>query len=253
MAKARIRKQRRRTRSVDAAYSEVLDTVLEMMGKTLDSLGLKYQTDKASSSHNYLVHYDELLAPMRFQQFDMLEIGVLNGASIRMWHEYFPAARIVGVDVEPLRFDASDLPRFTFSQGSQADPAFLHQLVQCFRFRLVIDDGSHFWAHQIFTFQTLFPLLEPGSVYVCEDIQTSFGAYYIELYQGGAKESAAVFFSRLAQLVAAAEQEAVRDIDDALLHAIVKKIRSIMFIPHCVIIRVLAQPPLGPSEEERYR
>src|SRR5215207_9797134 len=74
----------------------------EDMKPSLDSLGLKYQTDKASSFHNYLVHYDELLESMRQEHIDILEIGVYAGSSIRMWHEYFPAARIVGVDVNPI-------------------------------------------------------------------------------------------------------------------------------------------------------
>jgi cephalosporin hydroxylase len=208
----------------------------EGMKISLDSIGLKYQTDKASSYHNYLIHYEEIFTPMRLQDFDMLEIGVYYGASIRMWHEYFPEARIVGVDVNPLDFDTSRLPRFTFIQGNQAEPLFLHQLAQQFNFRLVVDDGGHFWAHQIFTFQTLFPLLAPGSVYVCEDIQTSFGQYVAQ-YQGGTKESAAAYFLRLAQYVAAAEQDPVSDTEDALMHAIVKKVRSIVFIPHCVIVR----------------
>ena len=202
----------------------------------LDELGLKYQTDKASSYHDYLVHYDELLAPLRSQPFDMLEIGVASGASIRMWHDYFPAARIVGVDVEPFAFEPAELPRFTFLRGSQADPVFLHQLVQQFDFRLVVDDGSHYWAHQIFTFQAVFPLLAPGSVYVCEDIQTSFGGHVAQ-YQAGARESAAAYFLRLAQFVAAAEEDPVRDNDDALLHAIVTKIKDVMFFRHCVIVR----------------
>ncbi len=49
----------------------------------------------------------------------MLEGGVYAGASIRMWHEYFPAARIVGLAVKPAVVP-EDLPRFTFVRGSQS-------------------------------------------------------------------------------------------------------------------------------------
>lgn len=201
---------------------------------SLDELGLKLKTDKSSKHHNYLIHYEPLLAPIRDEAFDLLEIGVLNGASVRMWHEYFTTARIVGVDVKPIALE-DDLPRFTFAQGSQADPVFLHRLAQQFRFRIVNDDGSHLWGHQIFTFQTLFPLLADNGFYICEDLQTSFGAL-AERYSGGATESAAAYFGRIAQALTAGKAEPVSQTKDPLLHFIIKKIRSITFIRHAVIV-----------------
>lgn len=204
------------------------------MRASLDDIGIKHKTDKASNRHGFLAHYERLLAPIREQSFDMLEIGVLNGASIRMWHEYLPAARIVGVDLKPIHIE-DHLPRYTFVKGSQADPRILRQLVESYKFRLIIDDGSHLWGHQIFTFQTLFPWLEEGGIYICEDIQTSFGSF-VERYSGGAKESAAAYFIRIAQALAAGNAEPVKQSEDPLLYFVVSKIRSITIIRHCVII-----------------
>lgn len=204
------------------------------MQASLNDIGLKYKTDKASTHHGYLDHYEQFLARLREDTFNMLEIGVLDGASIQMWHDYFPAARIVGVDLRRVNIDG-DLPRFTFIQGSQADPVFLRQLLESYKFRLIIDDGSHLWGHQIFAFQALFPWLETGGLYICEDIQTSFGAY-TDRYSGGAKESAAEYFMRLATILAAGKAQPIKQSEDPLLHFIVNKIRSITFIHHCVMI-----------------
>jgi len=203
------------------------------MKESLHELGLRLKTDKASH-HKYLNHYEQFLAPLRDESFDLLEVGVSHGASIKMWHEYFTVARIVGVDVKPIALDG-DLPRFTFKRGSQANPVFLNRLAQQFQFKVIIDDGSHLWGHQIFTFQTLFPHLAANGLYICEDLHTSFGNY-VERYSGGAEESAASYFGRLAQSLLAGKVEPMSETKDPLHFFITKKIRSIMFIPHAAII-----------------
>jgi hypothetical protein len=67
---------------------------------TLDELGRKFGTDKSSQAHNYLAVYEQFLAPYRANaDLGVLEIGVRDGPSVRVWQEYFPAAQIVGVDI----------------------------------------------------------------------------------------------------------------------------------------------------------
>lgn len=202
------------------------------MPATLAQLGRKHGTGK--SAHGYLPHFDSVFSAFRDEPFEMLEIGVHEGASIRMWHEYFPKAQIVGADSKEIVLPDS-LPRYTFERGSQADLPFLLRLAERHTFKLMIDDGSHFWGHQIFTFQTLFPRLEPGGIYVCEDIQTSYGEP-AERYHGGASESAAAYFFRIAQVLTAGTSQEVKQVADPLLHFILKKIRAMTFIRHAVII-----------------
>jgi hypothetical protein len=202
------------------------------MNVPLAELGRKYGTDKVG--HGYLTYFDFFFAPFRHQSFDLLEIGVHQGASIGMWHEYFPSARIVGVDIKSITLE-DDLPRYVFVQGSQADPALLNTLAQEYRFRLIIDDGSHIWSHQILTFQTLFPHLESGGIYVCEDIHTSYGEA-AERYSRGAPESPAAYFFRIAQSLVAGKAQESETAEDRLPSTITKRVRSMTFIRHAVII-----------------
>jgi hypothetical protein len=52
---------------------------------TLDELGQKHGTDKASHAHNHLEAYDALLTPYRDRSpLTLIEIGVRDGASVRM-------------------------------------------------------------------------------------------------------------------------------------------------------------------------
>ncbi|MFM9107921.1 MAG: hypothetical protein ACKOWF_14625 [Chloroflexota bacterium] len=208
-----------------------------MQDVTLDALGLAAGTDKASRGHGYLARYEELFRPWEDEAFDLLEIGVRFGRSIRVWHAWFPAARIVGVDLQAITLeDEARLPRYVFRQGNQADPAFLGAVLDEFDPRIVIDDGSHVCWHQILTFKTNFPRLKPGSIYICEDIQTSFMDEHGP-YRRDSPETAADYFFRLARHVAGGPGLCPAPADDPGLRRMVAAIRSIEIIPHCAIIR----------------
>ena len=113
--------------------------------------------------HSYIDVYERLLAPMRLHAQRILEIGVAQGHSLRMWREYFPHAEIIGVDCEPcdvagcivIRGDATR--RSTYLGVGNLD--------------LVIDDGSHDIEQQVRAFNILAPHLGYHGVYVIEDVQ----------------------------------------------------------------------------------
>jgi hypothetical protein len=130
--------------------------------------------------HFYTPVYHELFQHLRELPIRLLEIGVgghesslLGGASLLMWADYFPHARIVGVDVGEKR--VTPHPRITILQGAQEDAAFLRQVVADHGpFDIVIDDGSHVPAHVRTSFDVLFPSLRDEGFYVIEDVQTAY-------------------------------------------------------------------------------
>jgi hypothetical protein len=205
------------------------------MEPSLQEIGVRYATDKVV--HGYLPHYELLFNCFRHEAFDLLEIGVQRGASIRMWHEYFPQARIVGLDIEPIELeDEAALPRYTFVQGSQSDEAVLRRLTRAHRFRVAIDDGSHVWSDQIFTFEQVFPELEDGGVYVCEDIHTSF-LRRKETFRGDATTNSAAYFLGLAKAVvrgwAGAGERAREQVPG---YTVLPMVQSVTFVQHGVIL-----------------
>ena len=98
-----------------------------------------------------------------------MEIGLAYGLSVAMWDEYFgPDATLTGADIS-LVFDLEPFSRWQFIQADATRPAFLERLGDR-RFDVVIDDASHQTADQLATMHLLLPRMNPGGIYIIEDI-----------------------------------------------------------------------------------
>ena len=135
----------------------------------LDDIGLKYDTDKSSRSHGYLDFYEKHF-PNRDFSGRILEIGVMDGYSLKTWGEYYPKAEIIGIDIkEP---SPLFLPNVVWAKADGTNP---EQVARLGVFDIIIDDGSHKTSEQIKSFEHLFPnQLREGGIYVVEDLHTSF-------------------------------------------------------------------------------
>lgn len=146
-----------------------------MKEKTLNEIGLLYNSDKVSEHHNYLDLYDKYFKKTRFDSNEILEIGVLNGDSVKMLRDYFENSIITGVDIEDKRHLISD--RIKILQGDQSNRTFLNSFDDDF-YDIIIDDGSHKMEHQQLSFGVLFKKLKKGGIYVIEDLHTSLPEYF---------------------------------------------------------------------------
>ena len=121
--------------------------------------------------NHYFEMYERHLAKFANGDATICEIGVYSGGSLEMWRNYFGArCRVYGVDIEPAckNYENSDVKILI---GDQADRVFWK------RFRekvpsldVVIDDGGHAPRQQIITLEETLPHLNPGGVYICEDV-----------------------------------------------------------------------------------
>jgi len=134
---------------------------------------------------HYFDIYHRHFARFRGQQLTMIEIGVFNGGSLRMWRDYFgPQAKIVGVDIYPECRQFAE-PGIEIVIGDQADRAFLRMLFDRYPdFAILVDDGGHRMHQQIATFEELYPRLRYDGVYLCEDTHTS----YMPMFGGGYRQ-----------------------------------------------------------------
>ena len=136
---------------------------------------------------HYFDLYERHLRHFRGAEVHVLEIGVYAGGSLEMWRDYFGSdCRVYGVDIDESckRFEDASTRIFI---GDQADREFWRRFRAAVpRLDVVIDDGGHKVHQQVATLEELLPHLNPGGVYVCEDVHGSssgFGAYVAGLVQ----------------------------------------------------------------------
>lgn len=145
----------------------------------LDTLAIKHVSDKSSRYHNYSVKYDKILNPYRKSFTSILEIGVSEGQSIKMWVDYFENAIVHGADISAAsKICESYSARVKFHLLDQRNLAQLKNMEQYSPFDLIVDDGNHFWKEQIISFKTLFPYVRKGGIYIVEDTTTSYWPEY---------------------------------------------------------------------------
>lgn len=120
---------------------------------------------------HYFPVYHRHLARFVGQPVNVMEVGIFSGGSLDLWRDYFgPGCHVYGIDIEDScrQFATKDVSVFI---GDQGDPAFWDDLGrQVPGMDVFIDDGSHQPAHQALTLEKVLPLLNPGGVFICEDI-----------------------------------------------------------------------------------
>ena len=203
----------------------------------LDIMGAIEETDKCSSyasAWDYLRHYEVIFQKWRDAPINLVEIGIGLGGSLRTWQSYFRAATIVGVDVNPAcRQYAGD--RMVVEIGSQDDPGFLHYLCVKYPPTIIIDDGSHVAQHMVYSFERLFPALEPGGFYVVEDMAFHFDPGTANSMKSADGVSVADYFLDLARSCMARNLGGTAT--DGTARYVFEQIDSVQFIRSAVIIQ----------------
>jgi hypothetical protein len=137
--------------------------------------------------HGYTKIYERVFRPLRAQPIRLLEVGIgvegpnavgstvfarnRGGASLKVWYDFFPKARIYGIDLNTARFLEND--RVSTLVGDQSSRESLLASIQTIgeKVDIIIDDGSHVSRHQQLTLAALFPrLLKKGGIYIVEDL-----------------------------------------------------------------------------------
>lgn len=205
-----------------------LDWLLHILGSDKQKAG----------EHAYGATYHAVMRPFRHKRIKLLEIGVLGGASLLAWRAFFPRGRFIGCDIE--RKDAFAIGRITTRVADQSSSADLMKLcAEDGPFDIIIDDGSHQNAHQIFTFYEIFDHLTADGIYIIEDIQTSFWPGFFggaDIIDDSFAQSCVGEFLELAKYLNHNEFFSRTGLDERRL-AFGKKIKSIAFEHNLIIIQ----------------
>jgi hypothetical protein len=130
------------------------------------------KSDKISH-HGFQRIYPWILNNFKDDSINLLEIGLDKNESLKLWKNYFPNAKIFGIDRDPIEFKDEIVRFFKVDQSNTDELESFKKNVEV-SFDLIIDDGSHSPDHQIKTLNSFWSILNPRGVYIIEDIETSY-------------------------------------------------------------------------------
>ena len=140
------------------------------------------------SSNNYVDVYEALFCSLRRDPVIVLEIGIgvrgdrwdakivhgrnpEGGASLRMWADYFPKSKVIGLDInDASHLETDRIETFVVDQSKRHQLSAFLDAIGDLDFDIVVDDGSHQAAHQQISLETIWPRLRPGGYYIVEDL-----------------------------------------------------------------------------------
>jgi len=133
---------------------------------------VKYNTDKNFFFHNYGRQYNEIFKKYKNNKVNVLELGILNGESLKFYKEYFNNYNLIlGIDNNPncLRY-ISNKDNINVEILNLGDIRSYEIIKNKYKnFDIIIDDASHLNTHMILSFENLFESLNEGGVYIIED------------------------------------------------------------------------------------
>lgn len=135
---------------------------------TLTKLAVKYKADKWGK-HNYTPYYFSEFKKIRNKVKKILEIGAGEGASLRMWRDFFPNAMVYGADNQDNRIMKEDRIEVIKCDQSKLDDLISLVGKTSTDIDIVIDDGSHMPFDQVYSCRGLMYMLD-NPLYYIEDV-----------------------------------------------------------------------------------
>lgn len=143
--------------------------------KDLKSISRAFYSNRCQSGLAEL--YEPIFNKIKKKSGNVLEIGIgghdtfTGGGGLRSLKKFFKKKTIYGLDViDKSHFSTN---RIKIVKGSQNKDK-TYEKFKNIKFDLIIDDGSHYPNHQLKSFKKLFKNLNPGGIYIIEDLNTSF-------------------------------------------------------------------------------
>jgi hypothetical protein len=130
-----------------------------------------------SKPHDLYDIYEQYFRDLRGQPIKMLEVGVFQGESTKVFSRYFEAGTIIGVDSEVHDIDFSDYPNVVYRQAAQTSASDLAAVLDgdaSDGLDIILDDASHVGYFSKITFDHLYSRLRPSGLYIIEDWGTGY-------------------------------------------------------------------------------
>lgn len=164
-------------------YTVLIEDALVMVGinSNKSKLSKIFNTDIHNTDKNDLGYidnfYEDLFETIRNNPIKMMEIGVYNGGSIKLWKDYFH---------NESEIYASDINYFSHLDGTYSIIGDMYSDEQVSKFSndyfdLIIDDGPHSFESFVLVMQKYFSKIKKDGILIIEDVINS--AWVKPLYE----------------------------------------------------------------------
>lgn len=143
--------------------------------QTLEEMVDNGRTDK-NTVHSYLPLYQNLLIRKKLTAKNVLEVGIWNGGSIKLWSEFFPNATVYGLDILNINNvwdeikNKNNIKLYT-STDAYNTHFFNNEFLNKVQFDFMLDDGPHTLESMKQFIRMYSQLMTEDGILIIEDVQ----------------------------------------------------------------------------------
>ena len=144
---------------------------------SLEELVDNMTTDK-NTTHSYLPLYQKLLISKKETAKNVLEVGIYNGGSIKLWSDFFTNANIYGLDIMNINDvwecikNNDKIILHTSTDAYNNDFFITHFLNKNIRFDFMLDDGPHTIESMKQFIKLYSQIMTDDGILIIEDVQS---------------------------------------------------------------------------------
>jgi hypothetical protein len=135
------------------------------------------RTDK-NTIHSYLPLYQKLLISKKETAKNVLEVGIYNGGSIKLWSDFFTNANVYGLDImnisnvwEGIK-NKEKIILYTSIDGYNNDFFINNFLNKNIKFDFMLDDGPHTLESMKQFIKLYSQIMTDDGILIIEDVQS---------------------------------------------------------------------------------
>jgi len=135
------------------------------------------RTDK-NTLHSYLPLYQKLLVSKKNTAKNVLEIGILNGGSIKLWNDFFKNANVYGLDIMDINDVWESIKNkekiILYTSTDAYDNVFFttNFLNKNIKFDFMLDDGPHTLETMKEFIKLYSQIMTDDGILIIEDVQS---------------------------------------------------------------------------------
>ena len=134
-------------------------------------------TDK-NTTHSYLPLYQKLLVSKKETAKNVLEVGIWDGGSIKLWSDFFINANVFGLDIKhnndipEIIKNKENITLYTSTDAYNNDFFISHFLNKNIKCDFMLDDGPHTLESMKIFIKLYSQIMTDDGILIIEDVQS---------------------------------------------------------------------------------